>query len=785
MATPAATTTAAKGESAAISSEATSPLPSAEEQEQAADECRGLLVLTGAVTPEVPPGSPPSATSLPSRGKRTAAPSRTLSSSPKTSGDSRVETRSPTLPDQTSAAADPCPPPVPAPAGERRAAEVSPPSSETPTSQPIPESLHSGEAGAPLAPTPSLYSTPVTAGVGSHDDVDYSQPEPVMECTDSTVDAQASSRGVEKEAEEDSLPGPPSSSRTPAAGDVDISRDRQQQELKLPVKSLRSPVLQQKYFRRQREEREQRTETVSSTVSAQDGEQPQQSTPGQSPTAALRSKSVGDVDGFQPPSSHDEDAELRRVMERFEKRATMCETTERKLEFRKTPSPTLHLPRVGLVSRVRRLKPAAELLQESQRYRSGQSAYAARIMQRYGKQGAAEATQDSKGTAVTSEGMPVRSAGSSRCESPEFLQRTFRPGPEQPDLDPHHVHFLSSSSGPVDPASHETAVSSSSSSARTSSTPLRDLTTEDQASTSLAPAFGDGRKEGTARGPIPTDQIPTEADLAASDRTRAAEGPPLQTGSVTEAAASFPEAKPDSTISPTSHVSMPSLASHRHEHGQPKEEDSRERASTYCGSEGERPRQLQPQQQQPHTSDSSSIEHIEEELLQPALLSIREGKGQKISPTSSTKSKNALCCQSSTCTSKSKSSSSSSSPLEASRAHKQPSSPKSQERKISKEKMGTIGVLCKQSMSFDLGVSRRAQSPEALPLGAEAAPEESLAQPTGGEGGGEGAQAPRPSSTSSEGEVASTSSDDKKKSRPRFLDAGWLQKPKKFFKVSK
>ena len=91
-------------------------------------------------------------------------------------------------------------------------------------------------------------------------------------------------------------------------------------------------------------------------------------------------------------------------------------------------------------------------------------------------------------------------------------------------------------------------------------------------------------------------------------------------------------------------------------------------------------------------------------------------------------------------------------------------------------------MLCKQSMSFDLGVSLRAQSPEVMPRRPQSA--ESLGPAPGAEGGDK-VKKLRPSSTSSEGEAVSASSDDKKKSRSRFLDSSWFQKPKKFFKVSK
>ena len=277
-----------------------------------------------------------------------------------------------------------------------------------------------------------------------------------------------------------------------------------------------------------------------------------------------------------------------------------------------------------------------------------------------------------------------------------------------------------------------------------------------------------------AQGPGGKDQALSAPDLTAPDRTKAAGEGTMQPASVTGAVASPHNGKPDSAAS---HLSMPALATDQPEVSA---DGARERAATYCVSEGDRTRQQQQQQLRAQDGvDGESIEHIAEEFLDPTLLSIREGRGEKISPSSSTKSKNTLCCQSSACA-KTKSSSSSS---HKSGGHKLPSSPKSHERRGGKSKTGeTIGVLCKQSMSFDLGVSLRAQSPEVMPRRPQSA--ESLGPAPGAEGGDK-VKKLRPSSTSSEGEAVSASSDDKKKSRSRFLDSSWFQKPKKFFKVSK
>ncbi|KAK3091794.1 hypothetical protein FSP39_022660 [Pinctada imbricata] len=90
--------------------------------------------------------------------------------------------------------------------------------------------------------------------------------------------------------------------------------------------------------------------------------------------------------------------------------------------------------------------------------------------------------------------------------------------------------------------------------------------------------------------------------------------------------------------------------------------------------------------------------------------------------------------------------------------------------------MGTIGVLCQQTMlSFDLGLSLQAEQQQLMA-------QEEQEHKREGESGKTG----RPLSSGSEGEGSLPSPDDKKRhSRPRFFESSWLQKPRRFFKVSK
>ena len=782
LASPAAATTAV----ANTATNGAAPLTRRVEQGQA----RAATSAPVSVGPATPVALPAEQTAY--RRDSSSSSKEKTATTTTTSGASKVETGSPTLLSQTAVSSDS----GSAPQAERRAR---PSETETPT-QPIPGRPGGGPETAASAPAPASLVH------------NYSPTQSVMECTKPAVDTDAGgpqggtppTRASPPATRASPPPGeasPPateaSSASSPAASagaGVDTTGEGQ------PPKAARSPVSRQKYLRRQKEERDKRKERAASPHTPHTGDSgkpplPRQSTPHQSPSAAQRSKSVGDMDGIQPDSAQAV-APLRDVIQKFEKRATVCETEERKIEFRKTPSPTLHLPRVGLVSRVRRLKPAAELLQESQRYRSGHSIYATRIMQRYLP---AKVAQQSGGPSPTPlplcgrdkenvsgqghvqamvsrlsrEGTPVKSAGSSGNSSSLSLHRTQSPGRTQSELVSHLIHRLSASSAEPELAAGPEPPSAPSAARWPGSTgsPLKDLTNEGRVRT-LSHTFS---AEVAAQGPSGRDQTLSAPDLTAPGRTEAAGEATLQPGSVPGQVVSPEEGEAERAAS---HVSMPALATDQPEVSG---DASRERAASYCVSEGDRPRQ---QQRDEHGVDGESMEHIAEEFLDPALLSIREARGQKISPSSSTKSKNALCCQSSACTKTKSSSSSSHSAPHTSGAQQVPSSPKRQERRAGRGTAGgTIGVLCKQSLSFDLGVSLRAQSPEVTPRRPQSA--ESLGpDPGAGAEGGDNVKL-RPSSTSSEGEVTSAGSDDKKKARTRFLDSSWFQKPKKFFKVSK
>ena len=427
------------------------------------------------------------------------------------------------------------------------------------------------------------------------------------------------------------------------------------------------------------------------------------------------------------------------------------ETVRKSYELRHTPSPTLH---VGVVSAIKRLKPAAELLEESQRYRSGHSIYAQRIIQKYitkddKKQEEKSRKHDKENISgiyvqamvkrLSREGTPNRSVESSKTNSSLSLHRSESPH-SQSEFVSHIVRKLSSPSGPDH---HKITIA-----------PLKDVTNDghvkkmtevfDSSNLTGVPerAMSDSevKKRTTERTPLALTQrqslelgalhiITTTTQVATTT---------LQSSVITSSL------KPDSTISPTNHQSMPVLGTARQVSF---EEPLRDRSATYSAtsehapkSSGKRP-------------DPDEIVSLSQDTPPPSSSSLKHTSASR------THSEKTVAFRESS--------------FPGEKSGSKPLSPKLYERR-GKKKMGTIGVLCKQSMSFDLGVSRHVTEWDTQVEGISYRKQKTS---TG---------SPRPSSTSSEGEGAPTSpSDEKKHSRKGFLDSRWLQKPKKFFKVSK
>lgn len=94
------------------------------------------------------------------------------------------------------------------------------------------------------------------------------------------------------------------------------------------------------------------------------------------------------------------------------------------------------------------------------------------------------------------------------------------------------------------------------------------------------------------------------------------------------------------------------------------------------------------------------------------------------------------------------------------------------EKGSGKVKMGTIGLLCQQTMlSFDLGVTMKAEQQQQRETEEVRLRKKSEAEEE---------ELPRPVSTGSD-----TSNEEKKKHKSKFFESNWLQRPRRFFKVSK
>ncbi|CAG5128141.1 unnamed protein product, partial [Candidula unifasciata] len=469
-----------------------------------------------------------------------------------------------------------------------------------------------------------------------------------------------------------------------------------------------------------------------------------------------RSKSVSDVE--QRMSDCKMAKPLQEVMNRFEKRATVCDSEDHPIELRKTPSPTLHLPRVGLISRVRRLKPAAELLEESQRYRSGHSIYATRILNKYlptdqhrldashsNLQGSCSYVQATDHR-LSCETTPVQSRESSRKNSDAEVKPNYSPQAESG-----FVGKLSSL-GQKEPR-HETASDGTQLLTGCSRVSQERTLTDsdidrqrDLSSRSATKAYNRRSCEVA----IVLSSVPTPVSET-SDETRTHRSADVSAQSIET---------PGSSIKPSSHQSLPTIT-HGLEPVPSGDEAARARAATYCVSDIAR-------SENTRLSSVSSSQRSQQTGSEEPSTSIDTG---------GTKS------------------------TEKAHPSNLPSPEPTGRRRY---KMGTVGVLCKQSISFDLGVSMYSQTDEAkesparyrqahswdpshtASSAAENQKDTSALSPATSTSSEETTAEQRPMSTSSERELAPSSPGcvEKKRSR-RFLRSTWLQKSKQFFKASK
>ncbi|XP_056018876.1 uncharacterized protein LOC125670788 isoform X4 [Ostrea edulis] len=417
---------------------------------------------------------------------------------------------------------------------------------------------------------------------------------------------------------------------------------------------------------------------------------------------------------------------------------------------RRTYESSVHWPRVRNITSVHRIKPAEELLQESRRYRQGQSIYMTRILQKYAlseetrkyfderqlsydKENFAhhgyvktivqrlsrEGTPDSGSSSSNVSVRPGTSLTIHRADSPraksEFVQQIVRK--------------LSAPSGPGQ--------------SRTGVAPLKDLT-NGVGVKKLAQAFDSGRNT-PERAISDTEQKPYKSVLVTSLRQRShdlchisfdssSSTSTLTSPNTTEEYDPFDSRKADSAVG--EHVinfsSMP-LLSVAEEDSSDTNNGYRERAATTttCDSSSEKGirssqiEEIHALSDSDITCPSSGKRHISHKTIVPAGVPQME----IIFPQRLT------------------------------------------EKGSGKVKMGTIGLLCQQTMlSFDLGLTMKAEQQQQKEFADVKLRKKSETEE----------ESPRPLSTGSD-----TSNEEKKKAKSRFFESNWLQRPRRFFKVSK
>ena len=417
---------------------------------------------------------------------------------------------------------------------------------------------------------------------------------------------------------------------------------------------------------------------------------------------------------------------------------------------RRTYESSVHWPRVRNIASVHRIKPADELLQESRRYRQGQSIYMTRILQKYAlseetkkyfderqmsfdKENFAhhgyvktivqrlsrEGTPESGGSSSSISVKPGTSITIHRADSPraksEFVQQIVRK--------------LSAPSGQ----------------ARTGVAPLKDLT-NGVGVKKLAQAFDSGRNT-PERTLSESEQKPYKSVLVTSLRKRShdlghisfdssSSTSTLTSPNTTEEFDAYDHSrKTDSGVGEQviNFSSMP-LLSVVEEDSSDTSNGYRERAATTTTCESSSEQGVRSSQiEEIHafsdsniTCPSTSKRHISHKTIVPAGAS----KMEIVFPQRLT------------------------------------------EKGSGKVKMGTIGLLCQQTMlSFDLGVTMKAEQQQQRETEEVRLRKKSEAEEE---------ELPRPVSTGSD-----TSNEEKKKHKSKFFESNWLQRPRRFFKVSK
>ena len=457
-----------------------------------------------------------------------------------------------------------------------------------------------------------------------------------------------------------------------------------------------------------------------------------------------------------------------------EKIGPFSETPLLKLSRSTSPSSQTAVcpPQVGIVSPIRRLKPATELLEECQKYRMGHTAYRTRSHLRGARtedngkkplqEASAKKSQDKENMSegfvhllakrLSDEEIPASSLGSNdstpKAGSVISLHHTDSPH-SLTEIGYRIVcNIPSGQSEPTLLPQQSTQVQ-----AAMAGAPLKDVTNGKKVK-SVKIINGKGTSQETMSTRRRSFEIPKSSEFQPEYQAQSSSSTNIDGRTIDEG-------KPDSTISVSNSFSMPVLSS-----AEVQGDGARSRSAT-CSALSE----LYSAQ----STDTISSESDKLTIPSERDITTREVVGSsvfyKISSPQVSKS------------SKSYSGEAEDSPKSESKRseHARSPSPTSSDRRTGKKKKGTIGELCKQSMSFDLGIST-------------STPKETRAEKGSAESGSQSLEGAACKSTFEpleaagyEGEesLSSQQSDEKRKPRSRFFDSNWFQKSKKLFKVSK
>eukprot|EP00106_Octopus_bimaculoides_P002548 XP_014769990.1 PREDICTED: uncharacterized protein LOC106869011 [Octopus bimaculoides] len=441
-------------------------------------------------------------------------------------------------------------------------------------------------------------------------------------------------------------------------------------------------------------------------------------------------------------------------------------------------------PQVGVVSPIRRLKPATELLEECQKYRLGHLAYhtrgylrGARIddpskkvaeemsAKRLEKENISEGYVEVVAKRLSGEGMPAQSLGSSECTPKAGSVISLHSSDSPRSLTKFGSHILYNiPSGQAE--LHPQQKLSSWVEAETE--PGKEQPVERAAAAGVTyRKKADGAQEEVPSALLTTRRRSLEVSRSSESQI---ELQSYSRSSMNLDGRSPKEGKPDSTISVSNSFSLPVLSS-----GEAQGNGAASRSATCSALSEILSEDPAKTPQQPSSKEVPSIKQIGGSIfyvgsLESSLPDISESVVEKSSKKKGHRKQRTKVGQ----------------PV-APPPPLPPPQPSSS-RRTGKTKKGTIGELCMQSMTFDLGIS----TTTAMPKGSagekkgDEAEEFSLQQREEGAAACKGPPETEEVIVSEDEEsLTSLQSSDKRKPRSRFFDSNWFCKSKKLFKVSK